>query len=197
MYSRFNLYQSHLDFAHFIWKQQLNPGDVVVDATCGNGHDTLWLATHVLTSVSGRVYAYDIQAQAMEKTSQLLTQELPSEMRPRVILEQRSHEIFPEELTALKPKLFVYNLGYLPGSDKSTTTQEQTTQQSLTRACELVAPGGLISVTCYSGHPEGTQEVAMLTSWCGQLSPKQWSCSWMHWVNRRVAPSLLLIQKAF
>ncbi len=197
MHSRFNLFQSHLDLAHQLWFKLLKSEDyVVVDATCGNGQDTLLLAKLFITADSGWLYACDIQAAAIEKTKKRLADELDSKIVERITLEQRSHVTFPNELKQKRPKLFVYNLGYLPGSDKTQTTRCDTTRESLLQACELVDEGGLISVTCYPGHPEGAREEAMLTEWCQQLSPKEWSCSWTRWINRKASPSLLLIQKA-
>ncbi|EUJ17052.1 S-adenosylmethionine (SAM)-dependent methyltransferase [Listeria aquatica FSL S10-1188] len=55
-----------LPFSHQLLRKVIFPGDVVIDATCGNGHDTLFLAQ--LVGPNGKVYAYDIQQTAIEKT---------------------------------------------------------------------------------------------------------------------------------
>src|SRR5512144_1655855 len=56
--------------AHFFLRVRVKPGDRVMDATCGNGHDTLFLAG--LVGAGGTVFAFDVQEQALEKTRQLL-----------------------------------------------------------------------------------------------------------------------------
>lgn len=45
------------------WASLVSPGDTVVDATCGNGHDTLALAR--LVGPHGCVIALDIQVSAV------------------------------------------------------------------------------------------------------------------------------------
>ena len=45
--------------AHQIWRQVLREGDTAIDATCGRGSDSLWLANAV--GPKGTVYAFDIQ----------------------------------------------------------------------------------------------------------------------------------------
>lgn len=45
--------------AHSVWDQFVREGQTVVDATCGNGHDTKWLAERI--GPSGKIYAFDIQ----------------------------------------------------------------------------------------------------------------------------------------
>lgn len=60
-----------------LWKHVIRKGDVVIDATCGNGHDTLALLRMVADKTGGgRVYAMDIQKDALESTSVLLDQSL-------------------------------------------------------------------------------------------------------------------------
>src|SRR5438046_2446562 len=110
----FSIFNSHLDLAHQIWAKAAQPGDWAIDATCGKGHDTLFLAPH-----SEGVIGLDIQEKALENTRNLVTG------NEKVHLFCQSHETLPD---LAKPiKLIVYNLGYLPGSDKALTTQVQST----------------------------------------------------------------------
>lgn len=187
MRSKFSLFQSHLDLAHHYWSNLVKPGDTVIDATCGNGYDTLRLATMI--GPTGRVYAYDIQPAAIEMTGDLLTKE---GLLDRVELRGVSHISF--EGIAL-PRLIVYNLGYLPGSDKQIKTVTETTLLSIAHGLEILQPGGMISITAYPGHEEGALEEQALQIFFSSLSPTTWSCTFHKWLNRQQAPVLFLIQK--
>jgi predicted methyltransferase len=195
MKSSFPLFQSHLDLAHDYWSQLVCVGDHVIDATCGNGHDTLKLCQLAIANGRGKVYAFDIQSQAIEATRHLLKTHLQEEEMGSVDIRQGCHSTFPLDILPESIKLIVYNLGYLPGGNKQYTTRQENTLHSLRHAQQLLLPGGVISMTCYPGHSEGASEQAALLAEAAQLSPKEWSCCHHVWLNRREAPSLLLIQK--
>lgn len=192
----FPLFQTHLDLAHAYWNRLVQHGDIVVDATCGNGHDTLLLAELALAKDKGMVYGLDIQHAAITKTSQLIENHLPSQYLSRVKLLGQCHSTFPSEIEKESVKLIVYNLGYLPGSDKSITTMLTTTLQSLSSALDLLCSGGCISLTAYPGHTEGAHEEQALLRLLEGLDKQLWSCCHHRWVNRKAtSPSLFLIQK--
>lgn len=183
-------------FLHLIWNELVPKGGVVVDATCGGGHDTLKLAQLALTPTSGHLLALDIQQDALTKTKQRLEKELSSEVLNRVSLRKKDHA----ELDRLEPTLgafdFVaYNLGYFPGGDKSITTGSATTIQSLKAAFERLKPGGYICATCYVGHPEGPQEQKAVDAWIQTLDPIAASIYHIE-VPRKLAPLTRLIQKS-
>lgn len=193
MRKQYSLFQSHLDLAHSYWERIVVPGDVVVDATCGNGHDTFRLCQLALT---GQVYALDIQPKAIEKARAYLSEQLSKEQLQHLQLHVKCHSTFPSEIEAHSVKLIVYNLGYLPGGDKAITTQLSTTLQSLKAAMNLIKAGGAISITCYPGHLEGEKEENALLDLFQTLSPQEWSVCHHRWLNRQKAPSLLFLQKA-
>lgn len=193
--SNFFLFQSYLDFAHLFWKQLLQEGDQVIDATCGNGHDTLAVAKMFLTSTSGKIYALDIQEAAIKSTQERLEKELTAEVYQRIQLIQKSHAIFPSWMAPKSIKLIIYNLGYLPGGNKQITTLSETTINSLKHALELLMPGGAISMTCYPGHLEGAREEKLVSNFVETLDPKNWNCCHHRWLNRQQSASLFLIQK--
>jgi len=193
--SQFPLFQSHLDLAHRYWQEIIRPGDHVVDATCGNGHDTLALAKMAITPEKGRVTAIDIQPNAIEATKKLVQTQLSYEITSRIDFVTGCHSFLENQFPRQSIKLIVYNLGYLPGTDKSLTTNVHTTWQSIQEALELIAYGGAISVTCYPGHPEGKLEEDYLIQQVALLDPKEWSCCHHRWLNRRSSPSLLLLQR--
>jgi hypothetical protein len=175
---------NHLECAHILWKQVVQPGDTLVDATCGNGHDTFFLSK----LQPARLYAIDIQSTALEATRKRL--ELSE-----VHLIQGCHSHFPKEIAPETVKLIVYNLGYLPGGNKSITTCSNTSLESIQKALSLILPGGLISITCYPGHEEGAKEEELLLKFAAELDKELWCVTHQRWINRRKAPSLLLLQK--
>lgn len=196
MRSSFPLFQSHLDLAHCYWSQIVKLGDIVIDATCGNGYDTLKLCELALSKDKGKVFSIDIQEEALRTATEQIHLHLRDELKDRLIFGKRCHSSFPDEIQPLSVKLIVYNLGYLPGGDKTKTTEISTTLRSLQEAQKLIQPGGAISVTCYCGHEEGAKEQEGILTYLTELQPKEWNCCQHLWLNRQKAPSLLLIQKA-
>ncbi len=192
----FPLFQSHLDLAHAYWQRLVYCGDTVIDATCGNGHDTLVLAQLALSKEVGTLYALDIQQSAIEATRSLLKKQLDSWSNDRVVILQQCHSHFPDAISPQTVKLIVYNLGYLPGGDKALTTQVATTLESIQKALKLLEPGGCLSITTYPGHFEGAHEESDLLPFIASLDKQQWSCCYHRWINRGPsAPGLLLIQR--
>lgn len=194
MYERYPLFHSHIDLAHNYWKDLITPGDTVIDATCGNGYDTLILAELALTQNAGTLYALDLQTIAIENTRQKLQNQLSSDIYTRIHFIQGCHSQFPKEIIPRSTKLITYNLGYLPSGDKKKTTTVVTTLQSIQHGLDLICNGGAISITIYPGHLEGKEEEDSLLQCSSLLDPKKWSSCYHRWTNRRNSPSLLLIQ---
>jgi hypothetical protein len=187
-------YSPHLSLAHGYWKALLRAGDIAIDATCGNGHDTAILAQLLLPNPNSLLYGLDVQQSALDKTSLLIRQSIPESHTARVSLYQRCHSEIDRIPLPFPPRLIVYNLGYLPGGDKSITTLTGTTLQSLQKAIFLLAPGGAISVTCYPGHPEGKKEEIAILNWAELLPHAKWQVCHHRWINRSSSPSLLWIR---
>jgi predicted methyltransferase len=140
---------------HSLLSERLKPGDVAVDATAGNGHDTLFLARTV--GRSGRVHAFDLQEMAIEKTRQRLA----SAGCENVVFHQADHATMASEIPAEhqgRIAAVVFNLGYLPGSDKKSITQTHSTCAAITQGLEFLKPGGMMTVLAYPGHPGGLEE---------------------------------------
>jgi len=184
MKGHFPLFQSPIDLAHHLWKLLIRPGDGAIDATCGNGHDTLFLAR-----ICKEVISLDIQQRAIE----MAQMKLENLNLKNVQFHLMSHETFPS--VSFPIRLIVYNLGYLPGGDKNLTTLADTTLKSLQEALILLEPGGMISITCYPGHPEGAREEEALLACTERLEKGNFSVSYHTWKNRDLSPSLILIQK--
>jgi tRNA G37 N-methylase Trm5 len=176
--------------AHTCLDMVIKEGDSVVDATAGNGHDTLYLALKV--GQRGYVYAFDIQESALAHTASLLKK---NNLLNRVALIGGSHSCINEHVKVPLAAV-VYNLGYLPGGDHSIVTRVNTTVQSIKQALALLIPGGLITVTLYPGHPEGVREKDKLLLFCENLLPAEYTVMHLEKLNRQTKPpELLLIQK--
>jgi predicted methyltransferase len=149
--------------AHTLIMGSVDLNTFVVDATAGTGRDTLLLAERV--GPAGRVFAFDIQSAAEAATKDRLAQHGWGE---RLTFFRRGHE---EMESCLPPELrgriaaVMFNLGYLPGGDKSIITTPATTVAALSQALQWIAPGGLISVAIYRGHPGGESEYEAVTRW--------------------------------
>ena len=173
----------HLETAFNHWKALLNVEDVVIDATCGKGQDTEKLS---LLVPLGKVYSLDIQEQALTQAKARVTS-------ANVEFLLQSHITLPSCI----PKLIVYNLGYLPGGDKTITTQTSTTLISLKKALSLLACSGAISLISYSGHPEGALEEKELLCFIKSLNPSLWKVELTSWKTslRPTHPLFIWIQR--
>jgi hypothetical protein len=176
----------HLNYAHNYWRLFVRPGYRVIDATVGNGHDTLFLAQ--LLKGEGELIGYDIQLEALDQ-AKLRLQTLSDAELKMITLKCRSHASFEEEYA----NLIVYNLGYLPGGNKRITTCVETTLQSLKDALHI-AKGGAISITCYPGHEEGRREQGAVLDFLKTISPSEWQVCFHEWLNRPLSPTLLWLQ---
>ena len=172
----------HLFLAKELWKNFLQFSDIAIDATCGNGNDTLFLAG--LCTVIG----IDIQPVAIQSTADLLERH-----GKKALLQRLSHEHLDQLPLPHPPKLIVYNLGYLPRGDKTLTTKVETTLASVKKGLDLLAPAGALSITCYPGHEEGAKEEKKLLEWATQLGSDRYLVCHHTWLNRKGAPSLLWI----
>ncbi len=178
------------ELSHLLLENVLQEGHVALDATAGNGYDTLFLAQHV--GPSGKVYAFDIQAQALEKAQELIARNNCSE-RVKFILDSHAKLQYyvKEEINCL-----VYNLGYLPGGNKNIITTENTSLASLRQGLELLTPGGVLSIIVYCGHPGGDQEAQAVEEFLQGLEAPPWNVlSWKRVNGSPVAPYLLFAQK--
>lgn len=145
-----------LPFARELLENAVQPGDVVVDATLGKGNDTLFLAN--LVGDSGHVYGFDIQEEAILATKNRLAEHNVLE---RAILIHKGHEQMIHSVPSIhhgKITGAIFNLGYLPGSDKSIVTKSHTTIAAIEQLLEIMAPEGIIVLVIYHGHPEGAIE---------------------------------------
>lgn len=177
--------------AHDLIRCEIAPdseGLLAIDATAGNGHDTLFLAE--LVGPGGRVWAIDIQTAAITQTRERVRPRIDrvdfcvgdhANLKSMIPLEH--HE---------QIAIVMFNLGYLPGGEKSTITRTDSTLTALTAAWELLALGGLLSVIAYPGHPGGDHEALAVADWIRQRPlevmsspPASSPISPQHWLVRK------------
>lgn len=173
--------------------ESLREGGNAVDATAGNGRDTLFLARTV--GPAGKVYAFDIQKTALAATAARLRQ---AGQDAQVELIHAGHETMLERLSAKRIGQIdaaMFNLGYLPGGDKSVITATETTLQALNHAALLLAPGGLLTILAYPGHLGGEMETAAARRWCESLQREIFSVRHLCLPDKSSAPHLWVTRK--
>lgn len=171
-------------------REILRPGDRVVDATLGNGHDALFLAQCV--GETGKVIGFDIQAEALESASLLMGREGISPSCYE--WHQVSHALLKEWV--VEPvKAVMFNLGYLPGADHSLITVEDHTIRALQAASDMVLVGGMITVVCYPGHSGGEEEMAAVKTWASSMGDEWHVVHYEKCATRKKAPALVALQR--
>ena len=185
------LLRGPVPLSHLFIHRFVTHGDHVVDATCGNGHDTLLLAG--LVGKIGRVWAFDIQKNAIEATAGRLAE---AKNLDSVVLVHAGHETMAEHCSG-PVKAVVFNLGYLPGGDRTVITRPELTLAGLEQSLEILELGGVVIITLYPGHAGGQQESTNLESRLAQLPPAGFHVWRMGQINvPATAPYLILVQKA-
>lgn len=176
---------------HDLLRGRLQPGDVAVDATAGNGHDTLFLASCV--GPEGHVYAFDIQQDALDRTAERLKRNGLT----NVSLIRTDHAHLTRHVPAEhhgRLAAVVFNLGYLPGGDKSITTRTESTLTAIDAALAFLAPTGIVTVLAYPGHAEGRAESVALIDHLQRLPDGFAFREWAPQPDRPQAPRLFLIE---
>lgn len=181
------------EFLHSLLIGRIKKGDVVVDATMGNGQDTFFLWEQV--GPSGMIYAFDIQEKSIEETKKRFMEKNITLIPKNINLIHDGHEnlgkYIDEPIDAA-----MFNLGYLPGGDKSIVTRPSTTIAALSTTLSLLKIGGIVSIIIYYGHEGGLEEKTALFTFLNQLDNSQYTvlnCSYMN--HRNNPPIIVIIQK--
>ncbi len=178
---------------HNLIKAHLNDGDIAVDATVGNGHDMLFLSRQV--GKNGVVYGFDIQQQAIEATkSTLETENICTHSNLFHGCHSQMAKLIPDQYHG-KIKAIMFNLGYLPGSNKSIITQPDTTLSALNQSVNLLTAGGILTIMAYPGHSGGDIETDMVEQWCKQLNVKLYHFNTIYSSDKKTAPRLITVEK--
>ncbi|MBH5317388.1 class I SAM-dependent methyltransferase [Paenibacillus sp. GSMTC-2017] len=187
---------SVLSMAHKWIAERALSGDTVIDATAGGGVDTLALAE--LVGPKGRVYAFDIQPSALERTRERLVPLSESGRMPDLRLLLQDHAgmvdaVDPDDVG--KVAAIMFNLGYLPGGDQSVITQPETTIEALQASLTLLRAGGIVTCVLYPGHPGGEQEAAAVEDWAASLPQSVGQAVIYRQLQRTAAPYVIAIER--
>ena len=172
---------------HFILTH-LKEGDVAVDFTMGNGYDTEFLSKTV--GESGRVYAFDIQPQAVESTAKHLREVGCPENY--TLIHDSHHNVKNYVKEPIKAGMF--NLGWLPGGDKSITTLRETTLPAIEAAIDLMDKDAIINVAVYPGHEEGDLEGKMICDYLAGISRHKVCATKVNILNSPSSPYFIVIE---
>lgn len=175
-----------LPFAHQLLASSLKTGDIAIDGTMGNGNDTLFLAQCV--GDLGHVYAFDIQAAALQATAQRLAQH---NLQHRATLLSVGHQhladYVPHNVAAA-----VFNFGYLPRGDQRITTLPETSVAAIQAALRVLREGGLLVLVVYHGHDMGKTEMAVIVSFVEKLPQNQYRVLRYEFINQQNCPPFVL-----
>jgi predicted methyltransferase len=180
------LIRNALGLSHQYAQAAIQPGDRVVDATCGNGGDTVFLAE--LVGPPGQVEAFDIQATAIEKTRERLR---AVNLLDRCSLHQVSHD---QMATLVEPGVsaVLFNLGYLPGGDHQIGTRAETTLVAIHQALELVRPGGIVMICLYYGGDSGFAEHDAVLAFIRNIPVREFAVQKIEMANATNCPPIFI-----
>lgn len=184
-----------LPFSHELMKKAVSPGDIAIDATCGNGHDTLYLAN--LVQPSGHVYGFDIQKEAIDATTAKLEE---ASVDGQVTLHEASHanalQYIPEE-DHRRVRGAIFNLGFLPGSDKTVVTTPDQTITAIDNILAVMEKGGIVVLVIYHGHEGGREEKEHVLEYASYLDQRFVHVLRYQFINQKNnAPFVLALEKA-
>lgn len=172
-------------YKHLI-KPYLKKDSITVDMTAGNGNDTLFLALN-----SKKVYAFDIQQVAIEKTEELLKENCLDNYELICDCHSKIDNYINESID-----VFIFNFGYLPKADKIITTIAETSLKALEKTLELLKINGLICMTLYHGHKNGEIERREILSYVEKLDFSKYYVLYIMPINQKnCPPEMVLITK--
>ncbi len=178
-----------LDFSKTIMKSKAKDGALYADFTCGNGNDTLFLAT---LSENCRVIGFDIQQSAIKNTHALLDKHNIK----NVTLINDSHDNLDKYLTS-PFEIGVFNLGYLPHGDKALTTKTETTVSAIKKALNFLSKDGVLIIVLYPGHEEGFRESKAVEKYLCSLSGSEFNVVKYDFINKKNPPFLIAVERFF
>ena len=179
------------EWCHHFIREHVKPGDICVDATAGNGNDTQLLCE--LVGENGKVFAFDIQEQAVQHTRERLEQSNLSQ-RAEVLLD--SHVNMGHYVAEDSVSCIVFNFGYLPGGDHSLATRKETSIQAIQEGLKLLKKGGMMSLCIYSGGDSGFEERDAILEELKNLDSKRYLVIMSSYYNRPNNPPIpVLITK--
>ncbi|TWT62576.1 class I SAM-dependent methyltransferase [Rubinisphaera italica] len=179
------------DLAHAAITQVVKPGDIVLDATVGNGHDTLYLSK--LVGSEGRVIAFDIQPNAIVQAQERIRNAGRENVSWYLLDHARLTEILTEEqipeVTAI-----MFNLGYLPGGDHQIVTRCGSTLKAIRSGLQALAVNGVMTILAYIGHSGGLEEAVAIETFLNKLDSETYETQF-DYGNSPKSPRLLIVKR--
>lgn len=184
------LFVNAVGVSKYICRSKLKEGDTAVDATMGNGNDTVFLTQ--LVGASGKVYAFDIQKEAIVNTKERLKR---LNHEDRVELIHDGHENIDKYINE-KVNLIIFNLGYLPKGNHEITTKAESTLESIEKSLNILEDRGIILLVIYPGHESGKQEKHVIEEFSRSLNQKVFSVVNLNFINQvNNPPEIICIEK--
>lgn len=178
--------QSQITYwCHEVIRSQAKRGGLYIDATMGNGNDTLMLCE--MAGDTGEVYAFDIQPQALKATKNLLEKHHVT-AKCQLILD--GHENMDNYLQQETADVVCFNFGYLPGGDHSIATKADTSLVAIQKGLQLLKPGGMMSLCVYSGGDTGFEEKDCILNYLKTLPAKEYTVIVNQYFNRENNPPM-------
>ena len=174
---------SAIDIVHKMLKNTVKPGDFCIDATAGNGHDTVFLCE--LVGKEGKVLAMDIQQSAVDSTRTNLAEHCFSEIGEVFC---KSHSEMDELAEPESADCVVFNFGWLPGGDHDIFTRAETSVPAIKKALDILKPGGLLSLCLYYGRNNGYSERDAILEYLAGLDSRYYAVMKCDFLNRKNDP---------
>lgn len=171
------------DWIHQVLDGFLKEGDCCIDATMGKGGDTYYLCRK--TGESGKVYAFDVQEDALRQTKEKLDKH---EMSAELILD--GHEHMKSYVKETEVSCIMFNLGYLPGGDHNLATKTTTTIQAIEAGFDLLKTGGIMSICIYSGGDSGFEERDGVLEYLSKLDDRKYFIARQDFPNKKNNPPM-------
>ena len=152
--------------AHFI-SEHVKEGDLCIDATMGNGNDTLLLSR--LCGKKGHVLAFDIQEIALANTRERLEKENAP----------HNYELFLDSHV---------NMGKY--AEPVSVSCIVSSIQALTVSLSLLKKGGILMLCIYSGGDSGFEERDALLEWLKVLDSRKFLVIKTEYYNRPNHPPM-------
>jgi tRNA G37 N-methylase Trm5 len=174
-----------IPFVHNKLKEIVTTDDYVVDGTCGNGYDTLFLAR-----IARKVYAFDVQELAIENTKERLERNRIHNVQMVFDSHENVDQYVEENLKAA-----LFNLGHLPGSDKRVATSGPSTINAIKKIQKKLVPGGMIALVVYVGKYGSEEESNELLDFVQSLPYDEYHIIKYCYLNKEKAPYVIIMEK--
>ncbi len=186
IFTRPDFFNNSINIARMIMFHKVQVGDIVVDATCGNGNDTLFLSK--LVGEKGKVFAFDTEQTAISNTKTLLEKE--NALKNTVLINKCHSQMI--NLVNEKPQLVLFNLGYLPKYSKENTTKTDTTIKAVKDSLSMLKQYGLTLIVIYRGHIEGKNEEKAIKEFVKSLSQQEFNTFQIDYPNQQNLPPIII-----